>query len=458
MGTVLFFGPFHTDLQQCFQALGAFGAEVFWEKREKGFLTLLKYRQPSVVISENHAQRTQCRELTEMILTHSPLTKVIMVSEGGICPQVNLIGPRLESPCQAHHAAKGNLLHIAESLLVGELPSSSDWSPALFGRTSSPAMLQLEAMVKKIADTDATVLLRGESGVGKGVIASSLHGHSSRSECPLIRINCAALPSELLESELFGFERGAFTGAQQAKPGKFESANGGSILLDEIGELPMPMQAKLLHVLEDNQFSRLGASQDTRVDVRVLALTNRDLESAVQAGKFRKDLYYRLKVVTLVIPPLRERIEEIPWLVERFIEKFSQQYTRPKIQISPKNLTLLQSYTWPGNVRELENIIKRAVILQDSSVFEQELELNEKTSHSPNHALQLCGVGLKEVSRQAKRDAERELILKTLNHTHWNRTLTAQILQISYKTLLYKMQDAGLSRSDQEKLEPNRLV
>jgi DNA-binding NtrC family response regulator len=292
MGTILFFGPFHTELQKCFQVLGTRGAEVFWEKEEKSFIDLLKHRQPSVVITESGVHRTECRTLTDTILTHSPHSHVIMLTEEGICPQAHRLGPRLESVCKAHHTAQENLLLTAENLLFAEALSPSDLALGLFGRTSSPSMKHLESMVKKIADTDAMVLIRGESGVGKGLIASYIHTHSPRSEKPFIKINCAALPSELLESELFGFERGAFTGAQQAKPGKFECADGGTTLLDEIGELPLSMQAKLLHVLEDNHFSRLGASKDIRVDVRVLVSTNQELELAVNAGIFRKDLYY----------------------------------------------------------------------------------------------------------------------------------------------------------------------
>jgi two-component system response regulator AtoC len=453
MGTILFFGPFHTELQKCFQVFGPRGFEAFWEKQEKGFIDQLKRQQPSLVLAESGAHGTACSTLIDLVATHSPHTKVLMLTEDGLCPRGYQWGPRLGSVCQAHHASQKNILLIAENLLFGEGLSPSDLPQGLFGLTSSPSMKHLEAMVKKIADTDAMVLIRGESGVGKGVIASYLHTHSPRSEKPFIKINCAALPSELLESELFGFERGAFTGAQQAKPGKFECADGGTILLDEIGELPLSMQAKLLHVLEDNQFSRLGASKDIRVDVRVLVSTNRELELAVNAGIFRKDLYYRLNVVTLTIPPLRERIEDIPLLAEYFIEKFAKRYERSTVHFSPNVWTMFQSYIWPGNVRELENLIKRAVILQDDSFIEQELRLEKPKTPVPNR-LPFFNGGLKGISRRASRVAERETILKTLEHTHWNRTLTAQILQISYKTLLYKMQEAGLSGSNQGRFKP----
>jgi DNA-binding NtrC family response regulator len=450
MGTALFFGPFHTGLQKCFQVFEARGVEVFWEKQEQRFLELLKHRQPSVVIAESRAHGNSCRTLTDTVISHSPHTTVIILTEGGVCPDAFLLGPRLESVCQARHTVPEDLLLTAEKLLFSEAFSPSDLPLGLFGRTSSLSMKHVAATIKQIVDTDALVLLRGESGVGKGVIASYIHTHSLRSAKPFIKINCAALPSELLESELFGFERGAFTGAMQAKPGRFESADGGTLLLDEVGELPLSMQAKLLHVLESNQFSRLGASKDIQVDVRVLASTNRDLELAVNAGNFRKDLYYRLKVVTLTIPPVRERIEEIPLLVEYFNKKFAKRYERPTVLFSPNVWSLFQSYSWPGNVRELENLVKRAVILQDASFLEKELKM-EKAASAVN-GLPLSSGGLKGVSRRASRLAEREAILKTLQHTNWNRTLTAQILQVSYKTLLYKMQEAGLRGSAQQRL------
>ncbi len=450
MGTVLFFGPFHTELQHCFQVLGASCAEVFWEKHEKGFLEQLKHLEPSLVIVESRTQSRACRTLTETVLAHSPHTTVIMLTEGGSCPDTHRIGPRFESVCQARHTDAKNLILAAENVLCGGALSPSNSIPGLFGGMSNPSMKHLEAMVKQIADTDAMILIQGESGVGKGVMASHIHTHSRRCDKPFIKVNCAALPSELLESELFGFERGAFTGALQAKPGKFECADNGTLLLDEIGEMPLSMQAKLLHVLEDNQFSRLGASKDIHVDVRVLVATNRDLKLAVKRGTFRKDLYYRLKVVNLTIPPIRDRLEEIPLLVEYFVEKFAKQYDRPRLQFSQNIRAILQSYRWPGNVRELENLIKRAVILQDDSFIEQELKLDELHDQVGTGQTFLSG-GLKAISRKACREAEREVILSTLQHTHWNRTLTAQILQISYKTLLYKMQGVGLGGSDQER-------
>jgi two-component system response regulator AtoC len=251
---------------------------------------------------------------------------------------------------------------------VGENPEGTAfWGPG-------SAMRHVMAMVERIADSEISVLLRGESGVGKEVIARELHRRSSRRAKPFVKVNAAALPSELLESELFGHERGAFTGAQTARIGKFEFANHGTLMLDEIGEMPAGLQAKLLHVLQDNEFTKLGSNRAVQVDVRIIAATNRDLEAMMRAGTFREDLYYRLQVIELHIPPLRERREEIPQLIEFFLVKYSERYGRPlKRPSEPLRETLL-NYAWPGNVRELENVIKRFVILQDEGLVMAELK------------------------------------------------------------------------------------
>ena len=239
--------------------------------------------------------------------------------------------------------------------------------------SSGPAMQPVVAMVERIADSDVGVLLRGESGVGKEVIARELHRRSPRRTKPFVKVNCAALPSELLESELFGHERGAFTGAGATRVGKFEFAQHGTIMLDEIGEMPAALQAKLLHVLQDREFTRLGSNRPVEVDVRVLAATNRDLEAMMRAGTFREDLYYRLQVIELRVPPLRERREEIPALVEFFLVKFAKLYRRPAARPSPVLMDALFDYAWPGNIRELENMMKRFVVLQEEALVLGEL-------------------------------------------------------------------------------------
>jgi two-component system, NtrC family, response regulator AtoC len=307
-------------------------------------------------------------------------------------------------------------------------------------------------MVNRVAATDVTVLIWGESGVGKEVVARTLHFSSFRRERPFVKVNCAALPVDLLESELFGYERGAFTGASSRKPGKFELAHSGTIFLDEIGEMPLSVQAKLLHVLQDQEFSRLGSRQDIRVDVRVLAATNRDLAKHVAQGGFREDLFYRLNVVDIRVPPLRERPEEIPVLVEHFLVLYGGGGRRRPPRVSRATLERFLRYSWPGNVRELENIVKRIVVLGTESVV---ADLSEpaaraipagsdtvrppETPSEADEALWAASLGLKEVARRAAETAERRALKRTLELVHWRRVEAAHRLRISYKTLLEKI-------------------
>src|SRR3989441_103236 len=236
-----------------------------------------------------------------------------------------------------------------------------------------PAMPQVAMIIEQVADSDVTVLIRGESGVGKELVARAIHQRSTRRNKPFVKVNCAALPAELLESELFGHEKGAFTGAATARIGKFEQANFGTILLDEIAEMKAALQAKLLHVLQDAQFTKLGSNKAVTVDVRIVAATNRDLEAMLLRGEFREDLYYRLKVIEITVPPLRERRSEISHLTEFFMDKYARRYNRPARQISEELRHLFQTYEWPGNIRELENMIKRIVILQDEQLVIREM-------------------------------------------------------------------------------------
>ncbi len=315
---------------------------------------------------------------------------------------------------------------------------------------ASDQMRRIKETLDQIANTDVTVLIQGESGVGKEVIARSIHLNSFRQEKPFIKVNCAALPSELLESELFGYERGAFTGAYRQKAGKFELANGGTILLDEISEMNLSLQGKLLQVLQDHEFTRLGGKKDIRVDVRVLVATNKNIEGSVKQGQFREDLYYRLNVVNITVPPLRERKEEIPIFVEYFLEKFSKKYQKKVKPISEKLMKAFLRHPWPGNVRELENMIQRLVVLGDEETILEELtSLKEKELSGekrkpisiPKHKL-----SLKEVNRRALERAESEIILKALEMTNWNRKRAAQKLRISYKAFLYKFKKLGLDK------------
>jgi two-component system response regulator AtoC len=263
-------------------------------------------------------------------------------------------------------------------------------------------------------------------------------------------VNCAALPHELLESELFGYEKGAFTGAYRQKPGKFELASGGTIFLDEIAEISPSLQAKLLQVLQDREFPRLGGKKDIRVDVRVLVATNKNIDEAVRTGRFREDLYYRLNVVSITVPPLRERKQEIPFLIEYFLDKFSKKYNKKVSPLSERMVKLLLQHRWSGNVRELENVLQRYVVLRDENAIVEELT---PSVNSPAEVEREIPVGdkkewvsLKDVHRDAVLRAESDVIRKALDKTNWNRKKAAVLLNISYKALLYKMKACGLGK------------
>jgi len=305
----------------------------------------------------------------------------------------------------------------------------------------SSQMRAIGTIIGNIADTDATVLIRGESGVGKDLVARAIHAGSSRRQGPFVKVNCAAIPSELLESEFFGHEKGAFTGAHRRKPGQFEYADKGTIFLDEIGELPLALQAKLLHVLQDFRFSRVGGYGLIDVDSRVIAATNRNLEEAMTQRAFREDLYYRINVVEIRVPPLRERREEIPGLASWFLEKFNAQYGRQK-QLSPETMTHLQERPWSGNVRELENVVRRLVVLPDVDGEIEALVARGRKGHGPSE--QPAG-GLREIARRAAREAERQALETVLDRVSWNRLEASRILKVSYKTLLHKIVDCGLT-------------
>jgi transcriptional regulator with GAF, ATPase, and Fis domain len=314
---------------------------------------------------------------------------------------------------------------------------------------TSEKMHQIKEMIDQVANTDVTVLIQGESGVGKEVVARSIHLNSLRRDKPFVKVNCAALPSELLESELFGYEKGAFTGAYRQKPGKFELANGGTIFLDEIVEISPPLQAKLLQVLQDREFSRLGGKKDVRVDVRVLAATNKNIEEGVNSGRFREDLYYRLNVVNVTIPPLRDRKEEIPIFVEYFLDKFGKKYRKTVKPLSDQIMKVFLQHYWLGNVRELENVIQRIIVLGNEKVILDELAsaINKESvqMEEGSHALKKWP-SLKEVHREAIAKAEAEVIRKALEMTNWNRKKAAGLLNISYKALLYKIKECGIGQ------------
>ena len=311
----------------------------------------------------------------------------------------------------------------------------------------SATMSEVREFMDEAAGVDVTVLITGETGTGKDVVARGIHHLSGRRDGPFVKVNCAAMPRELLETELFGHERGAFTGADRLKIGKFEAANGGTIFLDEIGDLHPELQGKLLHVLQDGEFVRVGGKATLTVDVRIIAATNRDLERAVASGTFRQDLYYRLNVVQIKVPPLRERIEEIPLLVDYFIETYARRYRREALVISPVALGELCRRSYPGNVRELENLVKRMIVLGEGAVHRPTgVAAPEADRPSPPVAVPEGSTpSLRELVRQTARAREREIICQVLERTGWNRGRSAKSLKISYRALLYKMKQFGLN-------------
>jgi len=306
-------------------------------------------------------------------------------------------------------------------------------------------MRAIRTVIENIADTDATVLIRGESGVGKDLVARAIHAASARHGGPFVKVNCAAIPPGLLESELFGHEKGAFTGAHRRKPGQFEYANKGTIYLDEIAELPLALQAKLLHVLQDFRFARVGGNALVDVDTRVIAATNRNLEQAMARGEFREDLYYRLNVVDIHIPPLRERKEEIPLLASSFLSRFNEQYGRTK-QLSPETMARLTEHSWSGNVRELENVIRRLVVLTDGEQAFEALVARDRNGPAPGPlSAPFVTESLREIARHGARQAERKALAEVLEQVQWNRAEASRILRVSYKTLLNKISECELT-------------
>jgi two-component system response regulator AtoC len=323
--------------------------------------------------------------------------------------------------------------------------------PALVGE--SAAMQDVFRIIDKVADTPSTVLITGESGTGKELIATALHQGSSRRDKPFIRINCGAIPKDLMESELFGYERGAFTGAVTSKPGRFELADGGTLFLDEIAEIPVEMQVKLLRALQESEFERVGGIKTTHVDVRLITATNRDLTVEIETGRFRKDLYYRLAVVPISLPPLRERPSDIPTLVRHFIDKYNRRLNKRIEGMTDEALSLVQGYAWPGNIRELENLIERTLLFADGpriDVADLPPHLRASGMMTPLPASgpllpPAAGeTGLKDIVRQRSAELEKDLIARALEETGGNVTRAAKLLQISRKSLQTKMKEFAL--------------
>jgi transcriptional regulator with PAS, ATPase and Fis domain len=318
----------------------------------------------------------------------------------------------------------------------------------------SPKMNKIRTIIEEIAKTDITVLIKGESGTGKDLFAQAIHLNSHRKDQPFVKVNCAAIPKGLLESELFGFEKGAFTGAHFKKPGKFELANGGTILLNDIGEMDISIQAKLLQVLQDGMFSRLGGDGDVLVNTRVIATTRDHLERSMMEGRFREDLFFRINVINITVPPLRERREQVVPLLQFYLDLYRKKYGREGPPVSSKMINAFKEYSWPGNVRELENLVRRMVIFGEEDEGMKVL-LRKKSDEGtetepfgdlPTHAsVEKKVFNLKEEGKKAAETAEKEIIQMTLQETHWNRKLAARLLDVSYKALLYKIEKYHLN-------------
>ena len=432
--------------------LGLFSDEqVLLNRLEKG-------EQPDLLLLALHANRDPLPLLTHIRCTKPHLPVVVlscsadlrdleMVIRLGVRAIVMkpFVGSDVEQTIEEHLASAEKNVPASDALR--EIPLNEAHS---FVR-SSKRMRDLEAQAALVARADIPLLILGESGTGKEILALYTHKMSARSQNIFLKVNCAAVPADLLESELFGYEQGAFTGAVKTKPGKFEVCTGGTIFLDEIGEMPAILQAKLLQVLQDGTFSRLGSRSPMKVDVRVIAATNINMKEAMAQKTFREDLYYRLNGFTLSIPPLRERKEEIPVLAEYFMRKGAKRYDRQPLTFSTNLLHALAEHTWPGNLRELENVINRYLVLGEEKAIVDELSPSAAYQGGSAAAAQETsnGAGLKAMVRNLKGDAESTAIAQVLEGVGWNRKAAANDLQISYKALLYKIKQYDLSPRNQ---------
>ncbi len=433
---------------------------------EQDLIQQVRHTSPLLVIVHSVKKQTSLIELS-VGLHHLQPDMGILIILGhehvhlqqaiAVSPKLKILPEPIDLTALSQRIVEGTGISspLERSLGHDDLRNQSDYAHLL---GLSPKMKEIMMIINQVAPTNIKVLIRGESGTGKELVARTLYARSLRKDKPFIKVLCAALPEGLLESELFGYEKGAFTGALRRKPGKFEFANHGTIFLDEIGEISPGLQAKLLQVLQDGEFSRVGGETDVKVDTRVLAATNKNLEKAVAEGAFREDLFYRINVVSVHLPPLRERKEEIAYLVEYFLEKFNHQYNKTYRRLGESTLQRFYQYDWPGNIRELENIVKRIVVLDNEDVvLARPLPQDEPAWSSPmpqtKPAPAAAGAGqppssgysLKSVGKEAASHAEKELIRNILYQTHWNRKRAAELLQISYKALLYKIKKYDLN-------------
>jgi len=454
MAVILVIEDKESMAQMLSQALQSEGHQVIVGRDGREGLEKFKESKVDLVVSDLRLPHKSGLEVLEVVKEHNPLVPVIlMTAYGTIETAVKAVKEGaydfITKPFDPDH-----LIHlinkalekqrlITENLILREEFAKHLKLPKIIGK--SPKMMEVVGKVQKVAVSQTTVLLLGESGTGKELFARAVHYLSPRKEGPFVAINCAAIPRDLLESELFGHERGAFTGAVARKMGKFELANQGTIFLDEIGDMDLALQAKLLRVLEGEEFMRVGGTVKIKVDVRLIAATNKDLQAAINQKLFREDLYYRLAVFPITIPPLRERAEDIPALVEHFVGYYCQELKKEPKAVAPASMEILIKHPWTGNVRELQNCIERAIILSDGQVLLPEhLGLRAKATTEPGLAELETEGSLQEVSHAATQFAESRMIRKVLKETGGNKSRAAEILKVSYKTLLTKIKDYGI--------------
>ncbi len=427
----------------------------------------LKLRPFDVVITDLKMPRIGGLALLEHILEHYPDTPVIIITAHGTIDGAvdalkrgafDFITKPYEQDAIRHAVAKAirtralNQATLHAGSATDDKPDSA--SRGRYGIIGATDRMQaIFNIIDKVASQPSTVLITGESGTGKELIAKALHEYSDRKSAPFIKINCAAIPKDLMESELFGHEKGAFTGADHAKPGRFELAHGGTLFLDEIGEIPMEMQVKLLRALQESEFERVGGIKTVQVSVRLVAATNRNLQEAIEAGAFREDLYYRLNVVPIHLPPLRERSQDVEPLTRHFIQKYNDRLQKNVEDVTPEALQTLCNYHWPGNIRELENVMERMLLFVDSDVIDADdlpADLREKAGDvsampiPPIHLPAAADGGLKEAIKETTMRLEREYIIQALAETNQNVTQAAKLLKISRKSLQNKMKEFGL--------------
>jgi len=432
--------------------------EIVYAKDGLEGLQMVSKTKPCLVLLDIKMPGMEGLEVLDKIKSMDQLTEVIMLSGHGETKNVvESIKRGASEFINKPFDVKEVELHIQSVLEKSNLKKELDYLKKELKAKSqyetlvgdSPQMLQIKTVIEQVAPSELTVLIRGESGTGKEIVARLLYRLSSRKTEPFVKVNCAAIPRDLLEAELFGYEKGAFTGAHKTKPGRFETANKGTIFLDEIADMPLELQSKMLQVLEQYEFMRVGGIRTIKVDTRIVCATNRDLNQALKDQTIREDLFYRLNEVTINLPPLRERSEDIPLLIEHFFQKYNAQYDKKYRPFSSETIVHLQEHDWPGNVRQLENLVKQVVVREDEGIIYDTMKApavqTGSYSTKPTPPTQAKDYSLKKKVGDAVAHQEKALITEVLGKTNWNRRKAAQLLEISYRSLLYKIKDYQLT-------------